>query len=128
MLNEMVSALDEATLLALKEEIEGLAQLAYRALIRRMVLRRLEEQVSRLSNGRPPRQTAELAYQHVFKHAAAERLASFAVSAISTSLVGDQGGQNGKEKEALQEIVRVLGRTSVVPKGFPSFVRRGEGR
>ncbi len=96
MLNEMVSALDEATLLALKEELEGLAQQAYRALIRRMVLRRLEEQVSRLSNGRAPRQTAELAYQDVFKHAAAERLASSAVSAISTSLVGDQGGQNGR--------------------------------
>jgi hypothetical protein len=29
---------------------------------------------------------------------------------------------------ALSEIVRVLGRTWVVPKGVPSFVRRGEGR
>jgi hypothetical protein len=29
---------------------------------------------------------------------------------------------------ALPEIVWVLGRTWVVPKGVPSFVRRGEGR
>jgi hypothetical protein len=29
---------------------------------------------------------------------------------------------------ALPEIVWVLGRTSVVPKGVPSFVRRGVGR
>jgi hypothetical protein len=30
--------------------------------------------------------------------------------------------------EVLPEIVSVLGRTWVVPKGVPSFVRRGEGR
>jgi hypothetical protein len=30
--------------------------------------------------------------------------------------------------EVLPEIVWVLGRTWVVPKGVPSFVRRGEGR
>jgi chorismate-pyruvate lyase len=29
---------------------------------------------------------------------------------------------------ALQEIVWVFGRTWVVPKGVPSFVRRGAGR
>jgi len=33
-----------------------------------------------------------------------------------------------KRKKALPEIVWVLGRTSVVPKEIPSFVRRGVGR
>ena len=32
------------------------------------------------------------------------------------------------KNEALPEIVWVLGRTSVVPKGVPYFVRRGVGR
>jgi hypothetical protein len=31
-------------------------------------------------------------------------------------------------KKVLPEIVWVLGRMSVVPKGIPSFVRRGVGR
>ncbi len=128
MLNRMVNAL------MVLRHLDELTQQAYRALRRRdeatllALKEELDEQVSRLNSGRAPRQAAGLAYQDVFKHAAAERLASFAVCAISIRPVGDQDGQNGKEKEALQEIVWVLGRTSVVPKGFPSFVRRGEGR
>ena len=38
------------------------------------------------------------------------------------------GGALSLTKMALPEIVWVLGRTSVVPKGVPSFVRRGVGR
>ncbi len=104
MLNRMVNAL------MVLRYLDELAQHAYRGLRRRdeatllALKEELDEQVAHLNDGRASRRAAGLAYQDVFKHAAAERLPSFAVSAISMGPVGDQNAQTGKEKEGLQNL------------------------